>query len=47
MAHNVAFDLPFVLRHLPNDRRWEPSAVFDTLELGYQLYPDAGAWKLG
>ncbi|HEX2884777.1 MAG TPA: polyribonucleotide nucleotidyltransferase [Candidatus Limnocylindria bacterium] len=47
VAHNVAFDLPFVLRHLPNDARWEPSAVFDTLELGYQLYPDAGAWKLG
>jgi DNA polymerase III epsilon subunit family exonuclease len=47
VAHNVAFDLPFVLRHLPNDTRWEPSAVFDTLELGYQLYPDAGAWKLG
>jgi DNA polymerase III epsilon subunit family exonuclease len=46
VAHNVSFDLPFVLRHLPSDRRWEPSAVFDTLELGYQLYPDAGAWKL-
>jgi polyribonucleotide nucleotidyltransferase len=47
VAHNVAFDLPFILRHLPNDIKWEPSAVFDTLELGYQLYPDAGAWKLG
>ncbi|HEY7332133.1 MAG TPA: exonuclease domain-containing protein, partial [Candidatus Limnocylindria bacterium] len=47
VAHNVSFDLPFLLRHLPNDVRWEPSAVFDTLELGYQLYPDAGAWKLG
>jgi polyribonucleotide nucleotidyltransferase len=47
VAHNVAFDLPFILRHLPNDVKWEPSAVFDTLELGYQLYPDAGAWKLG
>ncbi len=47
VAHNIAFDLPFVLRHLPNDVAWKPSAVFDTLELGYQLYPDAGAWKLG
>jgi DNA polymerase III epsilon subunit family exonuclease len=47
VAHNVAFDLPFVLRHLPNDVKWEPSAIFDTLELGYQLYPDAGAWRLG
>jgi polyribonucleotide nucleotidyltransferase len=47
VAHNVAFDLPYVLRHLPNDQKWEPTAVFDTLELGYQLYPDAGAWKLG
>ena len=46
VAHNVAFDLPFVFRHLPNDVKWAPSAVFDTLELGYQLYPDAGAWKL-
>src|SRR5918996_493786 len=46
VAHNVAFDLPFVLRHLPNDVRWEPSAVYDTLELAYQLYPDAGAYKL-
>ena len=46
VAHNVAFDLPFVLRHLPSEIRWEPWAVFDTLELGYQLYPDAGAWKL-
>ncbi len=47
VAHNVAFDLPFILRHLPNDVKWEPTGVFDTLELGYQLYPDAGAWKLG
>lgn len=47
VAHNVSFDLPYVLRHLPNDVKWEPTAVFDTLELGYQLYPDAGAWKLG
>ena len=46
VAHNVSFDLPFMLRHLPNDVKWEPAAVFDTLELGYQLYPDAGAWKL-
>ena len=46
VAHNVSFDLPFVLRHLPNDVKWEPGAVFDTLELGYQLYPDAGTWKL-
>ncbi len=47
VAHNIAFDLPFILRHLPNDLKWEPSGVFDTLELGYQLYPDAGVWKLG
>jgi polyribonucleotide nucleotidyltransferase len=47
VAHNVSFDLPYLMRHLPNDVRWEPSGVFDTLELGYQLYPDAGAWKLG
>jgi DNA polymerase III epsilon subunit family exonuclease len=46
VAHNVAFDLPYVFRHLPNDVKWTPSAVFDTLELGYQLYPDAGAYKL-
>jgi DNA polymerase III epsilon subunit family exonuclease len=46
VAHNISFDLPFVLRHLPNDVSWRPSAVFDTLELGYQLYPDAGAYKL-
>ncbi len=46
VAHNVAFDLPFVLRHLPSETRWEPTALYDTLELGYQLYPDAGAWKL-
>jgi len=46
VAHNAAFDVPFVLRHLPNDRPWKPSAVFDTLELGYQLYPDAGGYKL-
>jgi DNA polymerase III epsilon subunit family exonuclease len=47
VAHNVAFDLPFILRHLPNDVQWEPKAIYDTLELGYQLYPDAGAYKLG
>ena len=47
VAHNVAFDVPFILRHLPNDTGWQPSAVFDTLELAYQLYPDAGAYKLG
>ena len=46
VAHNVSFDVPFVLRHLPNDVAWKPSAVFDTLELAYQLYPDAGAYKL-
>jgi len=46
VAHNAAFDVPFLLRHLPNDRKWAPAAVFDTLELGYQLYPDAGAYKL-
>jgi DNA polymerase III epsilon subunit family exonuclease len=47
VAHNVAFDLPFVLRHLPTEVSWRPSAVYDTLELAYQLYPDAGAFKLG
>jgi DNA polymerase III epsilon subunit family exonuclease len=46
VAHNTGFDVPFVLRHLPPDRNWKPSAVFDTLELGYQLYPDAGGYKL-
>jgi len=46
VAHNVAFDVPFVLRHLPNDVAWAPSAIYDTLELAYQLYPDAGAYKL-
>ncbi|HYI66942.1 MAG TPA: exonuclease domain-containing protein, partial [Candidatus Limnocylindrales bacterium] len=46
VAHNTGFDVPFVLRHLPPDRQWKPSAVFDTLELGYQLYPDAGGYKL-
>ena len=46
VAHNVAFDLPFITRHLPSDVKWEPSAVFDTLELAYQLYPDAGSYKL-
>ncbi|MGH2455755.1 MAG: polyribonucleotide nucleotidyltransferase [Candidatus Limnocylindria bacterium] len=46
VAHNVAFDLPFVLRHLPNDVSWQPSAVYDTLELAYQIYPDAGSYKL-
>ena len=47
VAHNVGFDVPFVLRHLPNDIGWQPSAVYDTLELAYQLYPDAGSYKLG
>jgi polyribonucleotide nucleotidyltransferase len=46
VAHNVVFDLPFVLRHLPNHIKWEPKAIFDTLELGYQLYPDAGVYRL-
>jgi DNA polymerase III epsilon subunit family exonuclease len=46
VAHNVGFDVPFILRHLPNDVGWKPSAVFDTLELAYQLYPDAGGYKL-
>jgi polyribonucleotide nucleotidyltransferase len=46
VAHNVGFDLPFVLRHLPNDAGWQPQAVYDTLELAYQLYPDAGSYKL-
>ena len=46
VAHNTGFDVPFLLRHLPPDRQWKPSAVFDTLELGYQLYPDAGGYKL-
>jgi len=47
VAHNVSFDLPFVLRHMPTERHWQPTAVFDTLELAYQLYPDAGSYKLG
>jgi polyribonucleotide nucleotidyltransferase len=46
VAHNIAFDLPFILRHLPSDSGWKPSAVFDTLELAHQLYPDAGGYKL-
>ncbi len=46
VAHNVAFDLPFVLRHQPYDVEWAPSAIFDTLELAHQLYPDAGGYKL-
>jgi len=46
VAHNVGFDLPFVLRHMPPDAGWKPSAVYDTLELAYQLYPDAGSYKL-
>jgi DNA polymerase III epsilon subunit family exonuclease len=46
VAHNVSFDLPFVLRHLPHDTGWQPKAVYDTLELAYQLYPDAGTYKL-
>ena len=44
VAHNVAFDLPFITRNL--GASWEPTAVFDTLELAYQLYPDAGSYKL-
>ncbi len=47
VAHNISFDLPFLLRHMPNDEKWAPGAVFDTLELAYQLYPDAGSYKLG
>jgi DNA polymerase III epsilon subunit family exonuclease len=47
VAHNVAFDVPFVQRHMPNDVSWTPSAIYDTLELAYQLYPDAGSYKLG
>ncbi len=47
VAHNVGFDLPFVLRHMPGDANWQPKAVYDTLELAYQLYPDAGSYKLG
>ena len=46
VAHNTSFDVPFVLRHLPPDRKWEPSVIYDTLELAYQLYPDAGGYKL-
>ena len=46
VAHNVAFDVPYVLRHMPNDVHWQPSAIYDTLELAYQLYPDAGGYKL-
>jgi polyribonucleotide nucleotidyltransferase len=46
VAHNITFDLPFLLRHMPNDVKWQPSAMFDTLELAYQIYPDAGSWKL-
>ncbi|HEU5326390.1 MAG TPA: polyribonucleotide nucleotidyltransferase [Candidatus Limnocylindria bacterium] len=47
VAHNIAFDLPYILRHLPPEVKWEPKELYDTLELGYQLYPDAGVWKLG
>ncbi|MDP9468856.1 MAG: exonuclease domain-containing protein, partial [Chloroflexota bacterium] len=47
VAHNVGFDLPFVLRHMPAEAGWKPAAVYDTLELAYQLYPDAGSYKLG
>jgi DNA polymerase III epsilon subunit family exonuclease len=46
VAHNVSFDLPFIARHMPSDTKWEPTAVFDTLELAYQLYPDAGSYRL-
>ncbi|HET7636817.1 MAG TPA: polyribonucleotide nucleotidyltransferase, partial [Candidatus Limnocylindria bacterium] len=46
VAHNVSFDLPYLLRHLPPETRWEPKAVFDTLELAVQLYPEAAGYKL-
>jgi DNA polymerase III epsilon subunit family exonuclease len=46
VAHNVSFDLPYLLRHLPTEARWEPSAVFDTVELATQLYPEAAGYKL-
>ena len=46
VAHNIGFDLPFVMRHMPTEVDWRPSAVYDTLELAYQLYPDAGVYKL-
>ena len=26
--------------------KWEPAAVYDTLDFAYQLYPDAGSYKL-
>jgi DNA polymerase III epsilon subunit-like protein len=45
VAHNIGFDLPFIQRHLPPEVRWEPKAVYDTLELGYQIHPDAGGHK--
>jgi DNA polymerase III epsilon subunit family exonuclease len=47
VAHNVSFDLPFVLRHLPTESHWEPKAVYDTLEIATQLYPEAAGYKLG
>ena len=46
VGHNVAFDVPYLRRHLPTDVKWEPKAIFDTLELGMQLYPDAGSYRL-
>ena len=46
VAHNVAFDVPFLRRHLPNGATWEPKQLFDTLELATQLYPDAGSYRL-
>ncbi len=46
VAHNVSFDLPFMLRHLAPDVSWAPSAVYDTLEMAYQIYPDAGGYRL-
>ncbi|MDQ3879976.1 MAG: polyribonucleotide nucleotidyltransferase [Chloroflexota bacterium] len=45
VAHNVAFDVPFLKRHLPNNVAWEPT-FYDTVELASQLYPDAGSYRL-
>ena len=47
VGHNLAFDVPFVRRHLPTEVQWQPKGLFDTLELAVQLYPDAGSYKLG
>jgi polyribonucleotide nucleotidyltransferase len=46
VAHNISFDLPYLLRHLPTEARWEPSGVFDTVEIATQLYPEAAGYKL-